>query len=307
MGAPLRSLRHGLLYTSLAGLFIIGKRLPLRLLQALGVGVGAAACVLSRRDLGRAREHVLRAFPELDATRRDRLVRRCARHLGRTLGEVVWLAGASAEQVASVCSLSGVEHLRDALSRGRGAVLVTGHCGNWELLNARLGVAEVPMTIAVRAVDHRGIDQLATVLRSRHGAEVVPRGPTAGRKLARALIGGRVAGLLIDQDLRDAPGVFVPFFGHPTWTPSGAATLALRLSCPVVPAFVHRLPGGRHRAEVHPPLQLPEHGDLGDRVVEVTAAATRAIEDQVRAHPEQWVWMHRRWRTRPEGVHAVTA
>jgi KDO2-lipid IV(A) lauroyltransferase len=178
-------------------------------------------------------------------------------------------------------------------------MFATAHCGNWELLSARLPVAGVPLITAVRELDDPRIDRLVTASRSRFGTEVVPRGPAAGRQLARALAKQRVTGLLIDQDIRDVPGVFVPFFNRPAWTPSGAATLAVRLGCPMIPGFIHRLPDGRHRAEIQPPLPMPAEGTLEEQVEALTATATAAIERQIRSHPEQWVWMHRRWRTRP--------
>jgi len=300
MVAPLRRLRHEVLYLSLRALFALGRPVPLRLLQALGVCVGSVACSLSRRERLRATDGVGLAFPDLDPVGQTRLVRACARHLGRTLGEVVWLWRASAEDVRSVSSLDGVQHLQDARADGRGAVLVTGHCGNWEMLNACLGAAGIPMTIAVRAVDDPRIDRMAETLRARHGSDVVPRGEHAGRRLIHGMGRNRVVGLLIDQDIRDVPGVFVPFFGRPAWTPSGAATLALRLHRPLVPAFIHRRPDGTHCGEIHAPLPQPESGSFEERVIELTAAATAVIERQIRSHPEQWVWMHRRWKTRPQ-------
>jgi len=197
--------------------------------------------------------------------------------------------------------------MRGALEEGRGVMLVTAHCGNWELLNARLPVAGVPLISVVRELDNSRVDRLVTTSRTRFGTEIFPRGPTAGRNIARALAKNKVCGLLIDQDIRDVPGVFVPFFGRPAWTPSGAAMLAIRRGCPVVPAFIHRRPDGTHLAEIHPPLAMPDGGTLEDRIQELTAAATTAIELQIRAYPEQWVWMHRRWRRQPatEGVETI--
>ena len=144
------------------------------------------------------------------------------------------------------------------------------------------------------------IDRIACNLRSRFGGEVVHRGSQAGRQLFGALQRNRVNGLLIDQDIRKLPGTYVPFFGRLAWTPSGAAGIALKAGSPVVPAFIHRKPDGRHLVEVMPPLPIPTEGTLEERITTLTAAATVAIEDQVRRFPEQWVWMHRRWRSRPE-------
>ena len=300
MATRFRELRSDAVYWAVRGFFALGSRLPLAALRRLGTAVGATVLAIARTERARALEHVRVAFPDLDDAGHAELVRRCAAHLGQTLGEVAWLWRASAERVTQLCTMDGAEHLHQAREQGRGAVLVTAHCGNWELLNASLNLAGIPMTIAVRELDDPRLSLLATRLRERFGSDVVPRGVSAGRRLARALVSHRVNGLLIDQDIRDIPSVFVPFFGRPAWTPSGAATLALRLRCPVIPAFIHRQPDGHHHAVVHPPLPLPTGDSDEDKVVELTAAATAAIERQIRQYPEQWVWMHRRWRTRPE-------
>jgi Kdo2-lipid IVA lauroyltransferase/acyltransferase len=301
MAVSLRRLRNDALYYPVRALFELGGRLPRPLLAALLSPLGRALLPLSRRDWRRAAAHLAIAFPELDLAARRVLLRRSATHLGRTLGEVIWLWRAREEQVAAACALSGLEHVERAFAAGRGAIFITGHCGNWELMNARVGVARVPMAIAVRELFDPRFDELITNLRARFGVEVVARGAGAGRRLLHALGSNRIAGLLIDQDIRDIPGVFVPFFGRPAWTPSGAATLALRAGCPILPIFVHRRPDGSHLTEIHSPLPTPTADTDEGRVVELTASATAAIERQIRAYPEQWVWMHRRWRTRPEG------
>ncbi len=302
MARVLRRLKHDLGYYPFRAFLGLGSRLPLGLLRPMGVAVGRLALSLGHRDRLRAADHLALAFPELDAAGRHELLRRTARHLGLMLAEVVWLWRAQPPEVEKLCSAEGFEHLEGALAAGRGAVLVTGHCGNWEMLNARLGVGGIPMTIAVREVYDPRINRLATALRARFGTEVVFRGKEAGQLLNAGLARNRVLGLLIDQDIRSVPGVFVPFFGRPAWTPSGAALLALRKGVPVVPAFVHRRADGSHHATVHPPLDEPAGTNLRERVQALTAAATATIEDQIRAHPEQWVWMHRRWRTRPSEV-----
>jgi KDO2-lipid IV(A) lauroyltransferase len=297
-------LRDDLGYWLFRAFLGIGSRLPLRLLRPVGQLAGSAALRISRRDRRRAMEHVQIAFPDMDRSGHEALLRRSARHLGLTLAEVVWLWQARPDEVDRLCTIEGVEHLEGALAQGGGAVLSTAHCGNWELLNARLGTAGVPMTIVVREVYDQRVDRIATSLRTRFGSEVVIRGHKAGRCLGKALAANRVCGLLIDQDIRDITGVFVPFFGRPAWTPLGVAALSLRAGCPVTPAFIARRPDLTHHARILPPLPVPTSGDQTERVLELTAAATRAIEDQIRAYPEQWVWMHRRWRTRPEQVAA---
>ena len=289
------------LYLALKSFLEVGGRLPLVLGRAVGPMLSAAALRLMSSSRNRIRGHLEIAFPDLDDAGRDEIVRGCSRHFGLMLAEVAHVWRASPKRIEELCEISGLEHVERALENGRGVMFVTAHCGNWELLSARLAVAGVPLITAVRQLDDPRLDRLVTASRERFGTEVVPRGPAAGRQMVRSLSRNMVCGLLIDQDIRDVPGVFVPFFGRPAWTPSGAATLAIRMRCPVIPGFIHREPDGSHRAEFHPQLETPEGGNLDDQTLELTAEATAAIERQIRAYPEQWVWMHRRWRRQPEG------
>lgn len=291
--------RDSALYVVLRSFLGIGGRLPLRLTRSLGPVIGSMAMRAATKERRRVSRHLEIAFPELDRDGRHTLMQGCAKHFGNMLAEVAWMSRAGDDEIEALCPIVGYEHFTAALERGRGVMFTTAHCGNWELLSARLPIAGTPLTTAVRELQDPRIGEVVNRLRSRFGTEVVLRGPTAGRQLARALRRNRVVGLLIDQDIRDIPGVFVPFFGRPAWTPSGAAMLAIRMGCPVVPGFIHRLPDGTHRIVLQPALEKPTSGSVEDQVHELTAAATAATERQIRAYPEQWVWMHRRWRTQP--------
>ena len=253
-----------------------------------------------KRERTRISDNLAIAFPDLDQKERDQIMRGCADHLGRVLAEVAWLWRARPDEVERICEVDGIEHIWNALDQGRGGILATGHLGNWEMLNAYLGSSGVPITVAVRELDDSRVDTLVNTLRTRFGSEVILRGVSAGKQLLQALRKGRGVGLLLDQDIPSIPGVFVPFFNRPAWTPSGAATLALRARCPIMPGFIHRKPDGTHKIKIYPALNVPTEGTLREKVREMTAEATAAAEWNVRAWPEQWVWMHRRWRTRPE-------
>lgn len=298
-GRPLR-FGHHLVFGAFKLFLLAGACFPLPVLRWIGRTLAKCVIPFATRERKRADEHLKIAFPEMKTDRRRFLRRRSEIHFGNVLGEIAWLMHADARQVAALCDITGEEHLQNALEAGRGAVLITAHAGNWELLNARLGVAGIPMSIAVRNVYDPRIDAIATDLRSRFGAQVIHRGNNAGHRLFAALNTNRINGLLIDQNIRDLPGIFVPFFGRPAHTPSGAAGLALKAGCPTIPAFIHRRPDGRHLVEIHPPLPAPTEGSTEDRIRQLTATATATIEKHIRAHPEQWVWVHRRWRTRPE-------
>jgi len=288
------------LYLGLRSFLGVGGRLPLRLGRAIGPQLSAAAFKLLPRSRRRIDSHLEIAFPELDQDQRDALKAGCVRHFGLMLAEVAWLWRAQPAQIEAICEIEGMEHLGTALEGGRGAMFATGHCGNWEMLSALLPITGVPLITAVRELDDPRLDHLVNAMRTRFGTEIVPRGPAAGRRLARALARNQVTALLIDQDIKDVPGVFVPFFGRPAWTPSGAAMLSIRMRFPLLPGFIHRRADGTHKGVIHPPLPVPTDGTLADKVEELTASATAAVERQIRDYPEQWVWMHRRWRRQPE-------
>ena len=288
------------LYLGLRSFLGVGGRLPLRLGRAIGPQLSAAAFKLLPRSRRRIDSHLEIAFPELDQDQRDALKAGCVRHFGLMLAEVAWLWRAQPAQIEAICEIEGMEHLGTALEGGHGAMFATGHCGNWEMLSALLPITGVPLITAVRELDDPRLDHLVNAMRTRFGTEIVPRGPAAGRRLARALARNQVTALLIDQDIKDVPGVFVPFFGRPAWTPSGAAMLSIRMRFPLLPGFIHRRADGTHKGVIHPPLPVPTDGTLADKVEELTASATAAVERQIRDYPEQWVWMHRRWRRQPE-------
>jgi KDO2-lipid IV(A) lauroyltransferase len=241
----------------------------------------------------RALEHLVLAFPELPASEHERLARACFRHLGTNAGEVLWLMSRDCAAVARHVDVEGLDRVRALREQGQGIMFVTGHCGNWELLAAAANCSGLRITVAVRGLDEPPLQGLITGLRTRFGTRMVERGePRAARELLRGLRDGAL-GMLIDQDTR-VEGVWVPFFGRPAHTPVGAARLALRRNTVVVPAFIERREDGSHRAWFDAPLAIPKDE------MEATAVMTRAIEEQVRRRPEQWVWMHRRWRTQPE-------
>jgi len=262
--------------------------------QALGRAIGALGWALAGRDRRRTLEHLAIAFPGLDPAGRARVGRASFRHFGAMLGECLWLRSRGAAEVREVCDLEGWERIEQARGTGRPILILTGHCGNWELLAAALNVRGLGMAVVARELDDPGLQRSLLALRERFGTRTIVRGtPGAARDLLRTLRSGGALGMLIDQDTK-VEGVWVDFFGRPAWTPVGAADIALRLGATVLPTFVERLPDGRHRARVEPPLELPAEPTAATR------AMTAAIEAQIRRVPEQWVWMHRRWRRRPD-------
>ncbi|HEY4574808.1 MAG TPA: lysophospholipid acyltransferase family protein [Thermoanaerobaculia bacterium] len=269
-------------------------RLSWRASQRVGRAIGSLAWTLSRRDRRRALDHLALAYPELAETERRRLARDCFRHLGTVLGECLHLFHRDCAFVGSVVDVEGWEEIETVRKAERPLVFFTGHCGNWELLAAAINCRGVGMAVVARPLDEPRQQRMLAGLRERFGTPTIARGSEgAARQLLGTLRRGGALGMLIDQDTK-VEGVWVPFFGRPAFTPVGAAKIALKQKAAVVPVFIERLADGRHRARFQPPLDLP------DDPQEATALMTAKIEEQVRRRPEQWVWMHRRWRRQPE-------
>lgn len=287
-----RRLRARVLHAVFSALALALGRMGLAAVQRAGRLLGRLAWRFGRRDRRRAVEHLAQAFPERSGGERRRLARDAFLHQGMNLAENLHLLSRSCEDVERYVEVDGWERVAELRAAGRGILIITGHCGNWELLAAAINCRGLGMRVVARALDEPELQAMVAGLRRRFGSETIERGrPGAARELLRALREGAL-GMLIDQDTR-VEGVWVPFFGRAAYTPVGAAKVALRPEVMAVPAFIERWEDGSHLARFLEPLELPE--DL----VEATALMTLAIEEQVRRRPEQWVWMHRRWRRQP--------
>lgn len=261
--------------------------------QSCGALLGRLLWRLSERDRIRTLDHLAIAFPDLSDTERTRLGQKSFVHLGVSAAEVLHLAHRGPDAATPHLEIHGWEHVEAARARSGVVLIATGHCGNWELMGPAFRSRHERPTALVRAFEEDWLERAARRYRSVLGSDTLARGAqgAAGRLLSLRRRGGCLIAL-VDQDIR-AQSVYVPFFGRPAHTPIGPSELALRWSMAVVPGFCRRLEDGSHRIEFQP--ALPPHENAG----ELTAAITRTIEAQIRAHPDQWVWMHRRWRRQP--------
>jgi KDO2-lipid IV(A) lauroyltransferase len=270
--------------------------LPLALWLGRRAGDIVYAALPRRRRIALA--NLARAYPELSLAERQRLARRASQHLGMTMVELPRLLTAPLEATLARIRLEGIEHLHAAMADHGRALLLTAHLGNWEILCAAHRLTDYGLSVVVRPLDAPWLDAVAGQLRRRAGVEVIDK-RGALRPVLHALRRGRMVGILMDQNAARREGVFVDFFGHAASTSRSIALLAIRTGAPVVPIFTRREAGGRHGVVVSPALPSPTSTDPEAAVVELTRRCTAEIERAVRDTPEQWLWSHDRWRTRP--------
>jgi KDO2-lipid IV(A) lauroyltransferase len=290
-----RTARYAVVRAALA----VVSALPLRLARWLGAAVGSALFSLLAHERSKALESLARAFPELSEPERTSLARRCFRYLGSVGFELACIRELD-RNIERYVEWPKADRfvLEKALGRGGGVVFVSGHVGNWELLARRVALAGFPcQTIAKETTDPR-LTALIETFRSSANLRSIWRGQGgAAKQMLRALKSGEILGLLIDQDT-SVQSVFVPFFGHLAATPRAAADLALRTRAALVLGFCQRQADGRYRLSMRE-IEPVRSGDAEADAVALTAALTAGIEAAIRLAPEQWVWMHRRWKTAP--------
>ena len=241
--------------------------------------------------------NIERAFPSFAPPDRRRVCRASFQHLGLMLIELCSVLTEPPERTLEGISLDGLDHLKKTMQMHGRALVLTAHLGNWELLSLIERLLGFPASVVVRPLDAPWLDGLADRWRRRTGIEVIDK-RGALKPVLTAIRRGRLVALLLDQNTTRRESVFVSFFGRPASTSKSLAVLALRTRTPVVPIFIYRTRVGRHRVVVHPPLSPDAAPDSELAVVELTQRCTAAIEAAIGVAPDQWLWMHNRWRTR---------
>jgi Kdo2-lipid IVA lauroyltransferase/acyltransferase len=273
-------------------------RLPRRPMLAVGRWLGTLWGELDRRHVAIAAANLRRAFPHWDEPRAWRTARAVYRHFGAAMVDLLWLDARPREEILPLVEVLGREHVEAAMAGGKGAMLVTGHIGNWELHGLAHGWLFGPIGVIARPLDNPDLDRRLCALRARGGNTVIFK-KRALATVLRLLREGSGVAVLIDQNVQEKDGIFVEFFGWPAATTTVAAALALKTGCALLPTRTLLLPDGRYRLVYDPPVALEPSGDRRADVAALTQALTRTIESWVRETPEQWLWLHRRWKTQP--------
>jgi KDO2-lipid IV(A) lauroyltransferase len=277
--------------------------MPRKLAVAIGLFVGRIGYAVGG-GLRRIGERNLElALPDLKDDERQRILRGAFSNLGRMLGEVSQFRKATKESLRDIVEYheEAARAWRDVDASGRGIIFLTGHIGSWELLSFAHSALEQPISFLVRPIDNPRVEAYIESIRTRFGNKPIDK-KMAARSAIRTLREGGTLGILADLNTQPREGVFVPFFGRLACTTAGAATLALRTNAVVIPTCaVWDESKRKYFFYGEQPLELIRTGDDKKDIELNTARFTESIERMVRLYPDQWLWIHRRWRTRPEG------
>jgi Kdo2-lipid IVA lauroyltransferase/acyltransferase len=285
---PLQRLKNTLLYWLMRiGLFA-AERLPVHGLLRL---LGRLAPFIFWRESRRAESHLSTALPDLNARQ---IVHQMFGHFAESLWELSRL-----DKLVPPLDAAARRVLDEALAEGKGAVLISGHVGNWEMLGQAVAAAGYPIaTIAAPFYDPR-VTQWLQQWRARYGLKILWRDQNSGKAILRVLRSNQLMAFLIDQDTKTT-GDYVPFFGRPAFTPTTPAALALRTGAALFFCWHHRDETG-HQINIERVLYGQRDAD-SSAILSLTALLTARLERVIRTAPEQWVWMHRRWRTVPQAT-----
>jgi KDO2-lipid IV(A) lauroyltransferase len=267
--------------------------------------VGSAIGGLAYGVLGRLRRVGLRnlqlALPEKSAAERERILRMEYRNLGWLLAEFRLMQGYTAERASRFIRYEGLDNYLRARERGKGVLVLTGHLGAWELSSFYHSLMGYPMGMVIRRLDNPLVDRFVNHVRCLHGNRVIHKDDFA-RGLIASMRAGETVGILMDTNMTPPQGVFVPFFGVQACTASGMARVAAKTGAAVVPGFLlWEESEQRYVLRFGEEMQVATTGEAEQDALVNTAAFTAKIEEYVRQYPEQWLWMHRRWKTRPAG------
>ncbi|HEY3346914.1 MAG TPA: lysophospholipid acyltransferase family protein, partial [Nitrospirota bacterium] len=273
--------------------------LPYRTALRLGGFLGELAFVIDKRHQRLALNNIKESFKDFTDEQAEELARASFRNVGYTAFEFVQSWKFNKKFITDRVKFKNRQILDDAYAKNMGVVVLTGHIGNWEFLALNESIIGKPNGVVARPLDNPYLDKAVAKMRCRFGNIIINKN-RGMRGIFRALDDGKAVGVLLDQNVRKNEGVFVDFFGRPACTNKGLALIAIKTKAPIIPAFIHRTGLDTHELVIGDPMPLVDTGDREADVLANTIAYTKTIEDFVRQYPDQWFWMHNRWKTKPE-------
>lgn len=273
--------------------------IPFPVGQFLGKMLGLFFTMIPLQRTAISFDHIQRSFGDsMDREGAKRLNRKVLRHFGQVLFEVPHILRLGPNNLSQYVTFDNEKNLIEAMKKGKGVFVLTGHFGNWELMAAAVSVRFGGTAVVARPIDFQPLDRLVNKLRSRFGTQVISK-QRAMRQVMAAIKANRTVGILLDQNVDWYEGVFVNFLGRRACTNKGLALMAMKTGTPVIPVFSIRQSDGRYRIVFEKEVALIRTGDKTKDMEENTALFTRVIEKYVRRYPDHWFWFHRRWKTRP--------
>lgn len=232
----------------------------------------------------------------------ENIIRDNFRNLGRSLVEVIKIYYGLGRSIIGSVAVEGVENFHTARSKGKGIVFITGHCGNWEVMALFTGMTFSDVSVVARPIDNPYLNKLVERVRRRYGNRVIYK-KGALKPIMQTLKKNGVVGILMDQAVIPDEGYVIDFLGRGAWTTKMPALLARKTGAAVLPAFIHRTDKG-HRMVIYPEIELSKTGDMEKAVKEDTAKFSGFIEEYIREHPAEWLWIHKRWKRVNQGHQA---
>jgi len=265
------------------------RRILFRTLLALFYYVSAKHRLITLHNL-------FRAFPDKSISEVINIAKSTYRHIGDMAAEFFEIPYMNRTNLHEYVEFEGLEHLEQALDQKKGVLSIVAHFGNWEMMTAALPLAAHPMEIIYRPLDSVILENLTTWVRTFHGNAMIAK-DGAARKILRGLAKNKIIGILVDQNVATREGIFINFFNRPACTATGLAGLALYTGAPVLPAFMIRMENGRYKFLLQPMVETIKTGNNEKDIFLNTQNYANIIENIIRKYPDQYFWLHQRWKT----------
>lgn len=281
--------------------YLLIRILPLRLHKPIADLIGCALHRFIPRNRKLVIAHLEMAFGNRrSAAELDRIALRSNQHMVMNIFEFMRFPAMNANRILSKVTFEGEEHITAALEKNKGVIVLSAHFGNWEMLGAALVARGYSLTVVRRDQNDGLLNDVIQMQRDRKGIKTVPRDKPLFKHLVFLLKSNELVALIADQNA-GPEGLFVDFFGRPTSTFKGPGLFGTITGAPIIPIFMVRDGYMKHRVVFLPAVDCPPSGDTGRDIAAITLACSKAIEGIISAHPEQWMWQHKRWKTDPPG------
>ncbi len=296
-----KRIKNWLIYVAAKGLMRLLNAVRRTTAFTLLKSIGVLAYYLLPGERQKTKNHLRRVYPEKSNRAISEMAKKVFVNLMSNMVDAFRVAQFTNKNIDDYVTVSNLQKLDIALARGKGVLAITGHIGNWELLGAYLAIKGYPLYVIGATLYDRRIDEMLVKNRENSGIKYIPRGDST-RLILKALKDKAMIGILIDQDSRHVAGEFIDFLGQEAYTPVGPAVLARKTGASIIPVAIHMKADYSHVIEFGDILNLDNSGDVqADRIAN-TLKCSKEIEKFILKYPTQWVWMHRRWKTRRQKI-----